>query len=226
MTESSPLFRCAWGDTTFLHYQVDPDALLGRVPFELDLYQGRAWVSVVTITIRPISFRASAPLLAPQSFMNVRTYVREGAITFLAGWLPNPLCALLGPRLVGIPYRLGRLTLEAQVTELHGRARAQAGTFEYRAAIDPRQSYRRPQAGSLEEFLLERYVARTRTGRRRLSFRIWHEPWRFVDLEAKVEADGLLRGSGDWYRHARLAAAHHSPGFEEVGMGRLREVRA
>lgn len=226
MTASRPLFRCAWGDTTFLHYEVDPDALRGRLPFELDLFRGRAWVSVVTITIRPISFRASAPLLAAQSFMNVRTYVKGGAITFLAGWLPNPICALLGPRLVGIPYRLGRLKLDSTVTELHARTRAAAGTFEFRAAIDPRQSYRRPTPGSLEEFLLERYVARTRTGRRRLSFRIWHEPWRFVDVEPTIVDDRLLRASGDWYARARLAAAHHSPGFEDVGMGRLEEVRA
>jgi len=224
MKTSHPLFRCAWGSTTFLHYAVDPDAL--RVPFELDLFGGRAWVSVVAITIRPISLRASAPLLAAQSFMNVRTYVQGGAITFLAGWLPNPLCALLGPRLVGIPYRFGRLTLDAQVAELHGRVRAGAGTFEYRAAIDPRQTYRRPAPGTLEEFLLERYVARTRVGRRRLSFRIWHEPWRFVDVEPTILDDRLLRASGEWYRHARLAAAHHSPGFEDVGMGRLEEVRA
>lgn len=226
MKPSRPLFRCAWGSTTFLHYEVDPAALRDRVPFELDLFEKRAWVSVVTITIRPISLRASAPLLASQSFMNVRTYIRGGGITFLAGWLPNPLCALLGPRLVGIPYKLGRVHLEAGVTELYGRTRAAAGAFEYRAAIDPRQTYRRPDPGSLEEFLLERYVAFTRTGRRRLAFRIWHDPWRFVALEPTIVEDGLLRASGPWHRRATLAAAHHSPGFEEVGMGRLEVIRA
>jgi uncharacterized protein len=219
-----PLFRCAWRDAVFLHYEADPAALGPRVPFELDLYRGKAYVSVVAITIRPIGLRASAPLLAPQAFLNVRTYVK-GGITFLAGWLPNPLCALLGPRLVGIPYRFGRLTLERGVTELHGRASAAAGTFEYRASIDPRRPARAPSPGSLDEFLLERYVAFTTSGRRRLSFRTWHEPWAVRDVEVEIEGDRLLRASGPWYRRARLVAAHHCPGFDTVGMGRLKEVK-
>ncbi|HLF94254.1 MAG TPA: DUF2071 domain-containing protein [Planctomycetota bacterium] len=209
----TPFFHCAWRDPVFLHYEVDPGTL--RIPFPLDLHRGKAYVSVVAITIRT---------LARQAFLNVRTYVK-GGIHFLAGWLPNPLCALLGPRLVGIPYRLGRLTLDREVTELHGSASAQAGRFEYRASIDPRQAYRRAAPGSLDDFLLERYVAFTRSGLRRLSFRTWHAPWSFVDIEPRVEEDGLLRASGPWYRGARLVGGHHAPGFDAVGMGRLEEVR-
>ena len=219
-----PLFRCAWRDVMFLHYEADPAALRPLVPFELDLHKGKAYVSVVTITIRPVGFRASAPLLAAQSFLNVRTYVK-GGIFFLAGWVPNPLGALLGPRFVGIPYRFGRLALDRDVTELHGRCSAAAGTFEVRASIDPRQAYRRPATGTLEEFLLERYAAFTRSGRRKLSFRTWHGPWTYVDIEPEIESDRLLRASGPWYRRARLVAAHHSPGFDSVWMGRLEKVK-
>jgi len=217
MKASSPLFRCAWGDTTFLHYLVDPEAVRSLVPFELDLFEGRAYVSVVAITIRPF--------LAAQSFLNVRTYVK-GGIAFLAGWLPNPVCALLGPRVVGIPYRLARLKVGSSVAEVHAWARAAGRTFEFRAGIDPRQTYRAPLPGSLDGFLLERYAAFTRVGRRTRSFRVWHEPWRFVSIEPEILDDGLLRASGRWIRGARLVRAHHSPGFEEVGMGRLERVRA
>ena len=219
-----PLFRCAWRDAVFLHYEADPAELRPLVPFELDLHRGKAYVSVVTITIRPIGLRASAPLLAPQSFLNVRTYVK-GGIHFLAGWLPNPLCALLGPRLVGIPYRFGRLALDRTVTELHGRCSAAAGLFEYCASIDPRQSYRRSEKGSLDEFLLERHAAFTKSGRRRMVFRTWHEPWTHVAVEPEIECDRLIRASGPWRRSACLVAAHHSPGFENVWMGGLAEVR-
>ena len=212
-----PLFRCAWGETAFLHFEADPAALRPRVPLELDLFEGRAYVSVVAITIRPF--------LAAQSFLNVRTYVK-GGIAFLAGWLPNPVCALLGPRVVGIPYRLARMKLESSVAGFHVRARASGGAFEFRAEIDPRQSYRRPAPGSLDEFLLERYRAFTRVGRRRMAFSVWHEPWRYVSIEPEILDDRLLRTTGAWTRGARLVAAHLSPGFEKVGMGRLEEVRA
>lgn len=223
--EGAPLFRCAWRDAVFLHYEVDPAAVRPRVPFELDLHEGKAYVSVVTITIHPIGLRASAPLFARQSFFNVRTYVKTGGIHFLAGWLPNPLCALLGPRLVGIPYRFGRLALDRQVTELHGTCTAAAGAFEYRASIDPRQAYRLSERGGLDEFLLERYAAFTRRGTRRLVFRTWHGPWSHVRIEPEILRDGLLRASGPWTRGARLVAAHHSPGFDSVWMGGLEEVR-
>ena len=218
MNTTAPLFRCAWGETAFLHYEVDPAALRPSVPFEIDLFEGRAFVSVVAITLRGF--------LAAPSFVNVRTYVRGGAITFLAGWLPNPLGALLGARAIGIPYRLARMRLDSSVAEVHARVSSGGRRFEFRAAIDPRQTYRRPEPGSLDEFLLERYTAFTQSGRKRLSFRVWHDPWRFVSIEPDILDDRLLRTTGSWPRGARLVAAQHSPGFEEVGMGRLERVRA
>ncbi|HXX92025.1 MAG TPA: DUF2071 domain-containing protein [Planctomycetota bacterium] len=214
---SRPWFRLAWGETTFLHFEADPSALRSRVPRPLDLYQGRAYVSVVAITVR----RG----WAAQSFLNVRTYV-EGGITFLGGWLSNPLGVVLGARLVGIPYRRARISLRSAVSEVHLRARRGGRSLEFRAKLDPRQTYGAPRPGSLDEFLLERYSAYTRAGRRRLSFRVWHEPWRIVRIDPELEENGLLETTGGWLREARLACSHHSPGFDQVGMGCLERVRA
>ena len=102
-----------------IHFEVGPAALQQFVPFELDLRDGRAFVSLVAFTLskmRPrFGGRIAAWLLKPISthdFLNIRTYVRmngETGIYFLAEWLSSRLSVILGPRAFGLPYRLGRI---------------------------------------------------------------------------------------------------------------------
>ena len=114
-----PLFLADWDDVLFVHFAIDPTTLRPHVPFPLDLFRGRAYVSLVCFTqrrLRPrVGGRLAALLSAPlaeHAFLNVRTYVRRAGgrgIYFLAEWIPNRLAALVGPPMYGLPYRLGRL---------------------------------------------------------------------------------------------------------------------
>src|SRR5947208_7301734 len=114
-----PLFRADWFEVVFLHFEVDPRVLQPAVPFELDVRDGRAYVSLVAFTqrnLRPVFggriARLLAAPLAEHEFLNVRTYVRhrgERGIFFIAEWIPNRLASLIGPRTYGLPYRLGEL---------------------------------------------------------------------------------------------------------------------
>src|SRR5688572_23006211 len=111
-------FMADWRNALFIHLRVDPQSLAWHVPLELDLFEADAYISFVAFTqcnLRP-AFRGrlaqllAAPL-AHHEFFNVRTYVRHGdvlGIFFLAEWIPNRIAALLGPRMYGLPYRLGR----------------------------------------------------------------------------------------------------------------------
>src|SRR4051812_8696302 len=112
-----PMFYARWDRAVFIHYAADPPTLQRDVPFELDLRNGRAYVSLVAFTLwrmRPrIGGRIGEWLLTPiasHQFLNVRTYVRhdgEPGIFFLAEWLNNRAAVLLGPRGFGLPYRFG-----------------------------------------------------------------------------------------------------------------------
>src|SRR5256885_10818346 len=82
---AEPLFIADWDRVLMMHYEVDPLRLQRAVPFELDLHEGRAFVSVVAFTLRGmrprIGGRLSAWLMRPiatHEFLNVRTYVRHG----------------------------------------------------------------------------------------------------------------------------------------------------
>jgi uncharacterized protein YqjF (DUF2071 family) len=199
----TPLFRCSWERVVMLHCEVEPDRLAPHVPLPVDLFHGRAFVSLVAITIRP------AALPVPLSFFKLRTYA-AGGIHFLTGWLPQGVLARLGPRLVGIPYRVGRLEF---------RHRPEAGVL--RGTVP--DAWLHPCApGSIDAFLLERYDAHVLPRR---TFRVRHRPWLAGRVEARLLDDTLVRSTQPWFRGARLALAHGSPGFEEVGMGRLHERR-
>src|SRR3981081_1053396 len=47
-----PLFIADWDEGLMIHYEVDAELLQGVVPFELDLLDGRAFVSLVAFTMR------------------------------------------------------------------------------------------------------------------------------------------------------------------------------
>ena len=42
-----PLFLAAWDRAVFIHYEADPSLLQRQIPFELDLPDGRTFVSIV-----------------------------------------------------------------------------------------------------------------------------------------------------------------------------------
>lgn len=230
--EPTPLLRSDWTRALFMHYEMDPAALAPLVPFDLDLREGKAYVSLVAFSMRRmrphfggvVTQLLSRPL-ANHAFLNVRTYVmRDGepGIFFLAEWLPNALSVWLGPRAFGLPYRLGRLSYqhEHELGRLSGDVEAGAAHLRYSATVDRAAAYQPCEAGSLDEFLLERYTAYTERGGVYRRFRIWHEPWPAAPANVAIHDAGLLDQTGIWRHAARCIGGHYSPGVSEVELGR------
>ncbi len=231
--EGRPALLSDWERVVFIHYRVPAEVLGPLVPFELDLWEGYAYVSLVAFTmkrLRPAAGgRVGAWLMTPiagHEFLNVRTYVRRGnerGIYFLIEWLPSRLSAMLGPRTFGLPYRYGRLDYEHDFEggRLRGRISGGEGEgrIEYAAEVEQSARLEAAGAGTLEEFLLERYVAFTMRRRTPLNFRIWHWPWRQTAVEVRMEREDLLEVTGAWRGRAELVGAHYSPGVEDVWIG-------
>jgi uncharacterized protein len=229
-----PLFLAAWNRAAFIHYEADARLLQRQVPFELDLRDGRAYVSIVAFTLSRMRPRIGGRLgewlfkpIATNEFLNVRTYVQhrgEPGIYFLAEWLSNPLSVRLGPRTFGLPYKFGRLSYDhaRSSVNLCGNVEARDGFLSYRGKVKA-GSFAPSDAGSLTEFMLERYTAFTRHGKRRRLFRVWHEPWPHEPLEMDVTSDDLLASTGAWWNSAEYIGANYSPGLE-VWMGRPHRI--
>jgi uncharacterized protein YqjF (DUF2071 family) len=222
-----------WVRALFIHYEVEPAALQRQVPFALDLREGEAWVSLVAFSMRRLRPRAGGKVaewlfrpLSNHEFLNVRTYVRprgEPGIYFIAEWLNNRACTLLGPLSYGLPYRFGKIAYAHRHEQgiltgtVQGGAGADRLSYAGRLPADPRFAPCEP--GSLDEFLLERYSAYTchRGATRR--FDIWHKPWPQVPLEMALHEDKLLHQTGPWFQSARRACANYSTGAKDIWIG-------
>ncbi|MEY4483640.1 MAG: hypothetical protein RL693_1092 [Verrucomicrobiota bacterium] len=227
-----PLFLADWERTLMLHYEVEPNILQPYVPFALDVLHGKAYVSLVAFTMRGLAprrgGRACALLFEPiatHEFLNVRTYVKhqgECGIYFLAEWLPNKLSVLMGRPVFGLPYRLGKHAYQHDHASgrIKGTVEAvgQRGALRYEAPVAG--PFAPCTAGSLTEFLMERYTAFTDWRGIKRRFRVWHPPWLQAPVEAEIIDDTLLELTGDWAQQARYIGANYSPGMCSVWMGR------
>jgi uncharacterized protein len=199
----------------FIHYELDPATLQPSVPFALDVRDGKAYVSVVAFSQQELRLAWGGALtawagavVANHDFLNVRTYVRENrqpGIHFIAEWVPSRLAMWIAPRLYGLPYRLGRFEV--------GRVNDATGKFEYRVE-EAVAKFGPCSTGSLDEFLLERYVAFTQYSGVRRWFRVAHASWPQTRVAVGVRDDGLLRANFPWWVAARFASANYSPGVQ------------
>jgi hypothetical protein len=236
--KGEPLFLADWLRAIFIHYEVPADRLQRDVPFELDLREGKAYVSLVAFTMqrmRPFyGGRFTSWLLKPiarNDFLNVRTYVRhrgEPGIYFLKEWMNNPLSVRLGPVTFGLPYRFGELNYQHdhEVGRFDGAVRERTGDDSFRYTVTSiTRDFAPCPAGSLEEFLMERYTAFTAHGAKRRFFRIWHQPWAQQAVRVSISDDRLLRKIWPWFAEAKLVGGNYSPGASDVWMGRPHRVK-
>src|SRR5262245_44614474 len=129
--------------------------------------------------------------------------------------------------LFGLPYRPGHLTYDHGESErgkipghLQGRVVPSKGDGQllYRGAASGNE-YRECEAGSLEEWLMERYTAFTAMGNVRRFVRVFHEPWKQIEAKIEVVDDSLLRRNWRLFEEANLVGANFSPGLIDVWMG-------
>lgn len=229
-----PMFYARWDRAVFIHYAADPAVLQPDVPFELDLRDGSAFVSLVAFTLSRMRPRLGGKLaewllkpIATHEFLNVRTYVRhrgEPGIYFIAEWLNNRAAVHLGPRSFGLPYRFGQIGYDhaRNGNTITGTVNARAGLLTYEGSIVG-DRFEPCEAESLTEFMLERYTAFTEHRKRARFFRVWHSPWPQAPAEIALGAGSLIASTGPWWQSAQYLGANYSPGAE-VWMGRPHQL--
>ena len=120
--EGGPLLLGDWQRAVWVHYRLEPRRLQPLIPFELDLWQGAAYISLAAFSLHRLRLTTGGRIVAwpahaaqEHRFFIVRTCVRHRAYPLCAGsyllaeWLSNPLSALLGRQAYGQPHRLAQL---------------------------------------------------------------------------------------------------------------------
>lgn len=221
-----PPFVADWTDALFLHFAVPAEVLQPYTPYELDLRDGAAFVSLVAIRMENFHCPALKMLgdlpwkpFANQRFLNVRTYVRHGGepgIQFLAEFLSSRLCVALGPLTYGLPYRHADFQYERTGGEF--RVEVRKGDATFRCTGCAGCDYAECKRDSLDEWLLERHTAFTIRLGQKCCFRIWHEPWPQNAAQITELDLTLLAETMPWWKHARFIGANCTPGVRGVWM--------
>ena len=208
------VMRPSWDHLLFLHWDFAPEQVQQMLPegLEIDTFGGRAYVGLVPFVMRGVrpkwlpNLGQIAPVFENFAECNVRTYVlRDGVpgvwfFSLDAASLPATLAARLW---FGLPYFHARMKFW----------RGLSGDYHYQSTrVWPppkpaicRARYRvngeatPARAGSLEEWLVERYVLYSRKNGILWRGRVYHEPYQvqnvFVDKlrESCLDAAGFMR---------------------------------
>lgn len=184
-----------WRNIFFFHWPVDPIVLEKYIPkpLRLDIFAGKAWVSVVIFTAINSRFR-NLPLwtsVPPVTQINFRTYVyptipEEKGVFFLSIQLNQFLAALSGKRFFNLPFQYVNMLLYQ---------RKDTVKITCNDADLLRVCYK--NQGELEEdglknFLMERYCIWNVKGNHIIKIPISHPKWTVQKLKTDVKRNELF----------------------------------
>jgi uncharacterized protein len=175
-----------WRDVLFLHYEVDVEELQSKVPYPLDLFEGRAVVSIVPFVMDRIRFPflPAVPGLSKLLELNLRTYVRVNdtpAVYFFTLDSNHWPGVLMARMLFGLPYRYRKMSLTHR------------GDYSFKSEQLSLQA-RVSETGITSSFDLwatERYALVTRRLGRNLLGLVKHPPWPLQAVHLESIHDGF-----------------------------------
>ncbi len=196
-----------WHDLLFAHWPVRPERMRALVPdaFELDLFDGDAWVGIVPFRMTGIRHRLTPPLPWISAFceINVRTYVKVGdkpGVFFFSLDASNPVAVAVAQRWFHLPYFNAKMSLRDDGTTIRYASRRSHGNGpegEFRARYRPTSDPYAAVSGTLEHWLTERYCLYSIDSKGGIHRgEIQHAPWPLQKAEAEIEVNTLARGHG------------------------------
>jgi uncharacterized protein YqjF (DUF2071 family) len=191
------VMRQNWRDLLFLHWAVSPQLLRPLVPpqLELDLFEGTAYIGLVPFTMTGVRPVGVPPVWGLSSFheTNLRTYVhlgnRDPGVWFFNLEAANSIAVRLARALFHLPYHHARMFLEHERSE--GKESAGPATIVYAGVrlwpgplpasytirATPGQTTRLAEPGTLEHFLIERYILYAVANDQVFQGQVHHKPY-------------------------------------------------
>ena len=204
-----------WNNVIFLHWQVELDLLTQFVPsgIEIDMFEGKPWVSVVAFTIEGIrpSYLPSFSPISKFDEINVRTYTKYGGkagVTFLSIEAGNRLSALVARKISRLPYRFSEIGRTDKMVTSKNESLGDRLLVEY--TLGEAQTEKTP----LDLWLTERYALFQDDGSMTNVYDVHHEEWPL----RHILVDELIM---KYPRYERLLAgppqlSHYSSGVRVV----------
>jgi uncharacterized protein YqjF (DUF2071 family) len=190
----------SWNNLLFAHWRVDASQLRRAVPdaFDLDLFEGEAWLGVVPFYMTNVGVRGAPalPWLSAFPELNVRTYVRVAerpGVYFFSLDAGRRLAVATARALLNLPYYSAVMSVNGRDDRVdYQSARQRRGRAEFRAIYEPTSAPFVPLVGSIEYFLTERYCLYHRDRRGRpYRLEIHHRPWSLQIARAAISINTM-----------------------------------
>jgi uncharacterized protein YqjF (DUF2071 family) len=229
--DATPLMTQSWHHLLFLHWKVPAAELQALLPAGLtvDTFDGNAYIGLVPFTVDHLHATMAPPIPGLSAFheINVRTYVhRQGADPGV--WFFS-LDASSGPAVMAarLLYKLSyyraeiamsvsdqtfpQIGFDARRSDERSPSPAYAH-LRYRGAEGPVAT---PAAGTLDAFLLDRYVLYAESEHQLYRCRIHHAPARAQDVEVE-QLDETLTWAAGVKRDGGAPVRHYVRSIDEV----------
>lgn len=222
-----------WHDLLFAHWPVDAAVVRAAIPsqFELDIFDGQAWIGVVPFHMSNVSPRGvpSLPWISAFPELNVRTYIRAGGdpgVYFFSLDAANPVAVAIARTMFHLPYFCAEMNVESHEGWIDYTSRRAANSGPAAEFVGRYRPIGEPSpvvAGTLEYFLTERYCLFTVDGSSR-AYRcdIHHPPWPLQRAEAEIAINTMASAAG-LHLPATAPLLHFSKRQDMVGWPLKRE---
>ncbi|KHE72160.1 YqjF family protein [Halobacillus sp. BBL2006] len=196
------IMQQSWEDLVFIHWPVPVKLLRPFVPspFEIDQFDGTAWIAIVPFHMNHIQFRG-IPLIPFQNRMlelNVRTYVKyrnETGVYFFSLDADHRFGVFLARTLFGLPYLNAHMRMEKHLDHLLYMSRRVHSGYEqvhFHCSVSIDSPLPPSKPGSLIYWLTERYALWAVRGSKVYKGPILHQHWNLQKAEAEIMTNHLL----------------------------------
>jgi uncharacterized protein YqjF (DUF2071 family) len=197
------LMTQSWNSLLFAHWRVDVAEMRRAVPdvFDLDLFDGEAWLGVVPFYLTNVGVRAAPalPWLSAFPELNVRTYVRVAdrpGVYFFSLDAGRRLAVAAARALLNLPYYAAVIRVEYHDAAVHYHSARRRGGADFNAVYEPTSAPLAASVGSIEYFLTERYCLYHYDRRgHRYRLEIHHRPWSLQVARAAITMNTMAAAS-------------------------------
>jgi len=199
-----PVMYQTWKELLFLHWEIAPEVIQKTLPegLHVDTFEGKTYIGIVPFFMRNIrpAYLPAVPWISNFLETNVRTYVHDEngnpGVWFYSLDANQGLAVWLARTFFKLPYFKATMSAKWQKdkTALLYKTRrngAKKGSF---FNYETEGNYREAVEGTLEFFLLERYLLFSWNARKKqlMKGQVVHVPYQFTETKVDQWDDELL----------------------------------